>query len=517
MSNKKQYVNIVKNANQIRIDNQILDENFNIESNDQSIFLQTDEYLPEDAIFKIATLDQNIHNTYLTTLLCNDAQSIMNNDDESLPLYASAYLNDTQSITCDKNLLFETQHFFQRTGIDFVFSPFNLLYLHAIATTTSNRMNILILENKIYFMILNDDNKVVYSQLKNMTSFEDIKNSDFYEDEIDRQKLFDEINYLETQKYITEAIEKYYELHMNFLDEIDILYSYKQLSKEQITDLQSHFDMKINYRQISLDESLYELAQRQEKQSFTKPRKKEKKSTSSNMTLVAVFTGVIAIALIYYFSLQSTVQQPKKQEIKTNIQKAADLPNHIDSNKRIQQRVKQLFAIVPYSAVLNEITLNKDSSIIQGTLLSKDVYIKEIQPQLATLYANTNIEYDNPDKETLTAFTITNSLLKKEPMIHNSVVPEYIIDEFIPQQRITEQLKEMLPENTIISYKTKEQSKVTTFNFTVSCVFKTPQDFFNLIGQLNKELYSINISYPLNMRKTPEGIEANFILQFHQY
>lgn len=517
MNSKKQYVNIVKNINQIKVDNQILDENFNIESNEQSSFLQVDEYLPEDAIFKIASLDQNIDQTYLTTLLYNDTQKILQNDDPEIQTHSCARLNDTQSIICDKNLLFETEHFFQRTGIDYIFSPFSILYLHAIQTSTSNRMNILVLENKIYFMILNTDNNVVYSNIKNMTSFEDIQSSDFYEDEIDRQKLFDEINFLETQKYITEAIEGYYELHENFLSDIDLLYTYKQLSKEQIIDLENHFDMQIHYRQVSIDESLNELAQQQSNQSFTNKRIKEKKSSSSNMTIFAVLTGAIAIALIYFFSLQGPTKQTQKPIIKKEKEISKDLPNHIDINKKIVQHIKQLFAVIPYSAVLHEITINKNNSTLQGTLLSKDIFIKELQPQLLNLYTDSTIEYEDDTKDNLLFFTIKNDLLKKEPLIHNSIIPEYIIDEFIPYQRIIEQLKSMMPKNTIISYKTKTQTDITTYNFMVSAVFKTPTQFYEVIAQLNKELYSINIDYPLNMRKTPEGIETNFILQFHQY
>ena len=37
-----------------------------------------------------------------------------------------------------------------------------------------------------------------------------------------------------------------------------------------------------------------------------------------------------------------------------------------------------------------------------------------------------------------------------------------------------------------------------------------------VIEVLNNELYSIHISYPLSMVKTPAGIEAEFILVFNQ-
>jgi hypothetical protein len=517
VSDKKQYINVITNANQLKVDYQVLDDNGNILSNEKSIFLQTQEYLSEDAVFKITSLEQNIPSTYISTLLYNDTQKILLNNDPSIEHFSCASLNDTQSIVCDKNVLFEIEHYFNRCGIDYIFSPFHILYLHSIQTST-NRLNILILENKIYFMIIDDDNKVIFSLLKNMTSFEDIKNSSFYEDEIDRQKLFDEINFLETQKYITEAIEQFYQDHKVFLTDIDILYTLKQLNNDHIQKLEQSYEMTINYRQISIDESLYDLAMHYSNQSFTKKREViPQVKKSSNITIIAVISSIIAIALVYFLSLQNKPIKTQKQPIKIEKTIKADLPNHINLNNEIFWHIKALFDTIPYSMVIDEVTIKKDSSIINAVLLDKSIYLTQIQPQLLKIYASSKIKYSDETKQTLVDVVVTNELLKKQLNIKKVKTPEYIIDEFIPQQQIIEQIKILLPKNSIVTYKTKYVAKFTTFNFMISSVVNSPKEFFDIIKNLNNELYSLHINYPVNMRKTPEGIEVNFLLQFHQY
>jgi hypothetical protein len=47
-------------------------------------------------------------------------------------------------------------------------------------------------------------------------------------------------------------------------------------------------------------------------------------------------------------------------------------------------------------------------------------------------------------------------------------------------------------------------------------IVPTPKEFFDVFDMLNKELYSINIAYPINMIKTKEGLEVEFNLVFNQ-
>jgi hypothetical protein len=74
-----------------------------------------------------------------------------------------------------------------------------------------------------------------------------------------------------------------------------------------------------------------------------------------------------------------------------------------------------------------------------------------------------------------------------------------------------------MPVGSIIKLNTTtSSSSVTRFMYTVNILIREPKEFFNVIELLNNELYSIHISYPLSMVKTPAGIEAEFILVFNQ-
>ena len=74
-----------------------------------------------------------------------------------------------------------------------------------------------------------------------------------------------------------------------------------------------------------------------------------------------------------------------------------------------------------------------------------------------------------------------------------------------------------MPVGSIIKLTTTtSSSNVTRFMYTINILIKEPKEFFDVIEILNNELYSIHISYPLSMIKTPAGIEAEFILVFNQ-
>ena len=83
-------------------------------------------------------------------------------------------------------------------------------------------------------------------------------------------------------------------------------------------------------------------------------------------------------------------------------------------------------------------------------------------------------------------------------------------------ERVTEQLKILMPENTIIKFVSSSEGGLTVFKFAINILVKEPKEFFDLIHSLNSELYSININYPIHMVKTAAGIEVEFNLDFNQ-
>ena len=93
---------------------------------------------------------------------------------------------------------------------------------------------------------------------------------------------------------------------------------------------------------------------------------------------------------------------------------------------------------------------------------------------------------------------------------------EYITDETIAVERVTEQLKILMPENAIIRFSSNTNNNINKFTYVVNILVKEPKEFFNLLDTINNELYSINISYPIIMMKTEAGIEVEFTLEFNQ-
>ena len=81
---------------------------------------------------------------------------------------------------------------------------------------------------------------------------------------------------------------------------------------------------------------------------------------------------------------------------------------------------------------------------------------------------------------------------------------------------MSEQLKILLPENSILKLASTTDEGIYKYNYNVNILVKEPKQFFDLINILNNELYSINISYPLSMIRTELGIEIEFNLEFNQ-
>ena len=74
-----------------------------------------------------------------------------------------------------------------------------------------------------------------------------------------------------------------------------------------------------------------------------------------------------------------------------------------------------------------------------------------------------------------------------------------------------------MPENSIIKLLSSTDNYITEYNYIINILVKDPNEFFELIDTINRELYSINIAYPLSMIRTETGIEIEFNLVFNQH
>ena len=537
-NNNSQYISVIKYHNQLKLDYKLLNQD-EITSSNQSSFLLQNEFMPDDVEFKLNSWQKESNPTYIATICGSNEQIIIPKYDSSKnDEYSIVELNTAFNIGIKNSILFEDVHYFDKTGLDFLYSPFHILNLHVEQNPSANNLIILIIDNRLYLLILNASSEIVYSCIKTITSFDDIKQTEFYESEVVGQKLFDEVYYYEIQDIIQNVITEFYASQSDvFIEKIVILYTLKQLNDQQVNALKNELLIDIKYHPISVDESLFELSKQSliSFKSFTQPRKQVKKSNNSMWLITTVLTTLIALGLFFYFKVENDNTTNTKQEVikktdnkqkkviekktQTNSEivksKKIELPNHIIKNRDIEKRLLTIFDLIPYDVLLKEITLKNDESIIDATFLKDDIYIRAMQSPLLKLYEYTEIKFDDIEAIILNA-TIYNSRRIIDKDKQTVMLPKYIKDEFLPQERVYEQLKAIFPQNGIIKFQSTFKSDVLTYNYTINIILDTPLEFFEIIEDINKEFYSMNISYPILLRKTIDGIEIEFNFQFHQ-
>lgn len=529
-SKSSQYVSVIRYYNQLKFDYKQL-VNDEIIKAEQSSFLVNNNILSQDVVYKLKILEQNDPQTFVSTLCDTTEQKLvpkseLANSDSN----AVVSLNNEYNLALDKSTLFETKYFFEASGIDYIYSPFHILNLHCEQNPSASTLNGLILNNSLYILILNESNQIVYSCIEALTSFEEIQKSNFYDNEIFGQKLFDEIYYFEIENIISSVLEKFYETKDKlFIDKVTILHMIKQLNDEQIHRLHKELLIEVNYHPISVDDYMYELAKQPLKtqKSFIKPRKKEK-SKFVSFTLI-VLTLLVTFCAFYFYNYMTTKKQTSQEEIllqKDKMEKEKELqkqealkpklPNHMSKNHKLQKKVLALFDIVPYSVVVEELVVKNDESTMKITLLEDDIYIKDMQPKLLQEYKFSSIEFEESAAKAALKATIHNSEYLEQASSAKEVLPEYINNGFLPKQRVEEIMSSVLGEKAVFVFASDFKSEITTYNYEVSATYKEPKEFFALIEKLNEQKYSMNISSPLIMKKVDGGILTTFTFQFHQ-
>ncbi len=524
-----QYINIKQYDKQLKIDNQIFKKDKLIKT-DHSSFI-VDEDISSDCISKLKILQKSIVKTYITTICESKEQLIVQSDEFFDSNYEIRRLSSTFSIAVPKLDLEKKNFLFKNAGLDYVFSPFNILYNHINShTANTNSLNILILNNTMYALILNDDKRVVYGDIKQLTTFNDMHDSEFTNDGLEGQKLFDEVHSLEVQSNITEFMQEFYAQSKEevFCESISIFYTLQQLTQEQIDTMQESIMLEIEYNKVNIDDYLFSLAHQSNasRVSFIAPR--EKKNTKSLVALVSVAVATtLILGSIGFFKYQAQVEEDRLVQLEKDKQakiledkriEAAriKLPNHIIANENMVTRILNIFDIIPYSVVLNELQLDKKDSTFVCSLLNEDIFENDLKPKLLKLYKTSDILLMQDNKPTFNAI-IANSSLMESKSSTKEIQPNYRKNKFIGKSTLVQQLKVFLPKDSEIKFKSKFKSKYLTYNFTIVTLLKEPKDFLQFIEELNKKSYSINIKYPIEFAKNKNGIETTFNLQFHQF
>ncbi|MDD2895618.1 MAG: hypothetical protein PHG81_06300 [Aliarcobacter sp.] len=522
------YINAVKYDTQLKLDYKKLSNEAIIDTN-SSVFLVDNDLLPLDIALKLNSSQSEIDNTYISTLLINDTTKLIPKALSSkLKDCEIAKFNNEYDIAVLKTTLFETKNYFVKTGIDYIYSAFHLINLHIDKNISRSEIIVLLFNSKAFIVILDAAGIIVHNTILDLACFDSVKKTHFYEDDIDGQKLFDEIYYLELNEIIHNTLNNFYEKKSNtFVEKVTILYVTKQLSQEQIEQLGEDLLLKVDYHPINIDEEIFELSKDKHlKKSFTKPRKKKTKRNYTNLYIALFILAVAFLAYqVYlkvdfkglyedYFKKEVTIE--KAQDVK-KIENVLELPNHVNLNDRIEQRIKAIFETIPEDIVLNELKIDKNILELKANFLRENSFANSLKPNLDKLYKNILYNTLSTDKKV----KVDGVVLAKEDIdlnkTYKSYDKEYLTDEFMALDRVTEQLKILMPVDSIIKFNaTTSSSNITRFVYSVNILVQDPSEFFDMIEVLNNELYSIHIAYPISMLKTEAGVEIEFVLVFNQ-
>ena len=518
------YINAVKYDTQLKLDYKKL-SNEEIIDTDNSVFLVDTDLLPLDIAQKLNASQEEIDNTYISTLLINDTTKLVPKSiSAKLKDCEIAKFNNEYDIAVLKTTLFETKNYFVKTGIDYIYSAFHLINLHIDKNISRSEFIVFLFNSKAFIVILDAAGIIVHNTILDLACFDTIKKTHFYDDDIDGQKLFDEIYYLELNEIIHNTLNAFYEKKNNvFVEKVTILYVLKQLSPEQIEQLAEDLLLKVEYHPINIDEEIFELSRDKHlKKSFIKPRKKKKKRNYTNLYifLFIVLVGFLAYQVYLRVDFNELFKKETISEKTADIEKIEnilELPDHIALNDQIEQRVRSIFETIPNEVYLKELKIEKNILELKGNFLNEAAFSTSLKPKLNKLYKEVVYSTSSSDKKV----NIDGVVLSRNDIELNKTYKkydkQYLTDEFMALDRVTEQLKILMPIDSIIKFNTTaSNSTITRFVYSVNILVKDPREFFDMIDVLNNELYSIHIAYPISMVKTQAGIEIEFVLVFNQ-
>ena len=523
-----QYVNIVKNQQNIKIDYRILEKN-NIIKTEQSIFLLDNNNISSDTLFKLSSLEANVKQTYITAICEDKGQKIIPKIEKIDTSELSATYNRYYNIISNRSTIENTKLFYNKGDIDYLISPFSILDDIIANSKDSNSLNILILNDTLYAVILDEEKQFISSAIKSLTPYDEIKNSKFYNDEIVEQKLFDEIYLLELTDNISNITKDFYENEKNssFIETVNIFYIVSQLNDEQIKSLEESLMMNINYKQISIDEHMYNIVQKQnaKQYSFIEPRKKKTGFSLFFWIIIAVLSTLITAGVLYFLTQKEPKEEKKivkkvtkvKEPIKDKVVKIEPikLTDHNRTNTQIITLIKNLFDLIDDNSTLKEVQLQKRESTIIYDFKDEFSFEKNLQPKLLKYYKYSEIILKTKNKNLYTAIISNTALIEKISYKTKKYIQNKQI-KALTEQSSKELLKSIFNKTTTIKQISKVTNKYTKYTYKIKTIIQEPTEFFEAIKTINKQPYSYVLKFPIEFAKINEGIEVNFQLTLNQ-
>lgn len=512
------YINVIRHNNQLKLEYKKL-QNDDVIKSDSSTFLVNSEVLPLNIVQKINLLQKEENFPYISTLLLSDTTKLISKN-------LSLKVKDCHIVEFNKNYdiavlnttLFETQNYFSKIGLDYIYSAFHIMNSFIEKNKPKSELLFFLYNNKAFILIVDQNSDIVYNETLDLLTFDSVKRTHFYEDDLEGQKLFDELYFLEFGQNIRKVLDDFYSKQKDvFVQKVSILYVLKTLTKEQLSQLSQELFLKIDDYLVNIEEEIFKLSSQKEvKNSFIKQRKKKKRKDFRYIYLILL---LMLLAFGFYKIYSSVDFAPilEKLNIKIHNEKALEsLPNHININDKIQKRIKAIFDAIPNNIAIKEMLIEPKNLELK-LFSTEENNLNLLKLALSSLYKTSEIKILTAQAKTNFDAAVVSKNEQELNTSYDSFTKSYITDDKFNVTSVTEQLKILMPENASIYYvKTINAKKVEVFEYRVSILLNSPKEFFDLITKVNEELYSINLAYPLVFKRTDDSIIVEFGLEFNQ-
>ena len=130
---------------------------------------------------------------------------------------------------------------------------------------------------------------------------------------------------------------------------------------------------------------------------------------------------------------------------KNFVTQTRNLKNEVANlNDKIAQRIKSIFESVNNDVVINELKIDKNILELKANFLKDDTFSTSLKPNLVKLYKDVILNTSLSDKKINISGVVLSRDEIESKITYKKYGKEYITDEFMPLDRVSEQLKILL-------------------------------------------------------------------------
>jgi hypothetical protein len=479
------------------------------------------------------TKSDSSQNLTYTSILQNSSNEIINKLEDTN--YKQVNLDKTNTISIrneDYELLKKKYTNFKNY---FIFSPFHVLLNNIKLSNIPNSLNLFYYENSIYMIILNQDNKIIFYSSNDVSNLDETIQTDFF-DKNNLDKFYYEMIQLELDNLIKKNINIFYQQDNSFFIEIIQIFSDELFINEKsllIKTVNSSIDIdetllrttqkELNYGKLSythIEDSIDV-----DIENLTRGKKDSKKRNYKKIIFLFIVIFLGLLAYLYYPIKENAQIEPvkpttpvtkqKKEITVVNKVEQSLLPDHIITNNRILNRIKNLFNAIPYNMYIDLIVFNQDNSIMNIQYLHSDTFIKNTNDKLKEIYAKSLLKDQVLENNIYKAIILNSGLISN---LHQTKIKtkEYKKEKDINSFMIQNIITNILPKDSQIKYNKKLNQKDLTFAFEANILVEDPEEFYKIIKKINNIDKSLSISYPLTFTNSNSNLDIKFIIHYYK-